>query len=416
LVFRSIFVKINLLPWYGCAFVVTLAEIGNSTFMQRLTLHLRLTKKCNADCVYCSSWQEKALPYMTADHFAQSIDFICDHVLPVMGLQGGVGSHASLQYTGGEILVVPRPVLRECVLYGRQRLGRIFENVTDGCQSNLQGSDDRIAYLSTLFGRRISTSIDDFTDQRRLKGSSERYRQQADHGRALLKRRRGHNPAVIYVVDGAGVAHAPAQYQRAEQDGADITLRAVFHGGRAVGAATIPELITAYGEVFDAWIMKGRVAVQPLYQLLTTWLAVQTGDSHLMTSNFGCPFQKNCAQVSLDLEPNGDLFICLDMADSGQMKLGNAIAGEFNTDIWSSLNDRQQHYDSKCRQCRWLAACQGGCMSEAIHHTGSPYGRTELCALWTSLFQRIDQAIEEHGQTALVEWCRSLQTPSLTVS
>jgi len=377
--------------------------------MQRLTLHLRLTKKCNADCSYCSSWQEKALPYMQPEDFCQSIDFICDQVLPVMGLTGGVGSHASLQYTGGEILVVPRRALKECVLYGRNRLGQIFERVTDGCQSNLQGSDDRIAFLHTLFGPRISTSVDDFTDQRRIKNSAPAYRAQTEHGRAMLRKRRGLNPAVIYVVDGAGVPHALAQYQKAEADACDLTLRAVFHGGRAVGAATIPELIDAYGTIFDRWIRKGGIMVQPLYQLLTTRLATITGDSTLMAANFGCPFQKNCAQVSLDLEPNGDLFICLDMADSGQMKLGNAVERQFNQDIWRNLNRRQEHYDQKCQKCTWLAACQGGCMSEAIHHTGSPYGRTELCSLWTDLFTRIDRAIADHGQDTLVSWCQQLQ-------
>lgn len=377
--------------------------------VQRLTLHLRLTKKCNADCTYCSSWQEQALPYMQADDFCRSIDFICDHVLPVMGVTGGPGSHASLQYTGGEILIVPRKVLKECVLYGRDRLGQVFDRVTDGCQTNLQGSDDRIAFLHTLFGPRISTSVDDFTDQRRSGGTAERYRQQTRHGRDLLLKRRGLNAAVIYVVDGAGVPHAHEQYRIVEEQGSDLTLRAVFHGGRAVGAATIPELITAYTSIYDDWIMKGRIAVQPLFQLLTTRLAVISGNSALMHANFGCPFQKNCARVSLDLEPNGDLFICLDMADSAQMKLGNAVKGHFNLNIWQSLDRRRDHLDQKCRQCRWLSSCQGGCMSEAIHHTGSPYGRTELCALWTAIFARIDNTIEQYGPDAIIEWCHTLQ-------
>ncbi|MEM6499397.1 MAG: SPASM domain-containing protein [Pseudomonadota bacterium] len=381
--------------------------------MERFTLHMRMTKACNADCSYCSSWQEDPDRYMDAAAYAKAVDFIADEVLPLMGWRHGDGGHLSIQYVGGEIMLVPKGQLRRSVYYARDRFGSMFDVVTDGCQTNLIGSSDRIAALQTLFGHRLSTSVDNFGSQRTVKGSPALYRAMMNKSRKELKRRRGLNAPAIFVVDAEGLPNAMAEYEIAEREGYDLTLRAVFHGGKEVGAATVPELAALYAEIFDAWALKGTVMVQPLYQLLTTRLSEIAKDEGLYQANFGCPFQKNCAFVSLNLDPNGDLYVCLDMADSDQFKLGNAVEGRFEREVWEGLANRRDHFDDKCRSCKWLASCQGGCMSEAVHHTGSPYGRTELCTVWESVFSHVDALIEREGVDAVAQWCREIATPKM---
>ena len=379
--------------------------------MERFTLHVRMTKHCNADCSYCSSWQEAPDQYMRTPDFARAVDFIADEVLPLMGWQQGQGGHLSIQYVGGEILLVPKSTLRGSVFYARDRFGSMFDVVTDGCQTNLIGKSDKIAALQTLFGHRLSTSVDNYGTQRTVKGSPELYRAMLNKSRAELKRRRGLNAPAIYVVDAAGVEHAMDELEIADREGYDLTYRAVFHGGKDVGAATIPELSALYVDLFERWAMRGTTMIQPHYQLLTTRLAERAGDEGLYKANFGCPFQKNCAFVSLNLDPNGDLYVCLDMADSGQYKLGNAIEERFEREVWEALAERRDHFDAKCRSCKFLEACQGGCMSEAVHHTGSPYGRTELCAVWLAVFDRIDALIDREGIEAVADFCRRIAMP-----
>lgn len=351
---------------------------------------------------------------MSPQDFAQAVDFIADEVLPLMGWEAGQAGHLSIQYVGGEILLVPKNALRRSVFYARDRFGAMFDVVTDGCQTNLIGSSDKVAALQTLFGHRLSTSVDHYGTQRTVKGSPELYRAMLNKSRQELKRRRGLNAPAIYVVDAAGLTHAKDELAIAEREGYDLTFRAVFHGGREVGAATIPELASLYTELFDQWAMTSQVMAQPFYQLLTTRLAERAQQDDLYQANFGCPFQKNCAFVSLNLDPNGDLYVCLDMADSGQFKLGNAVAGEFEKEVWQGLANRREHFDSKCRSCTWLSSCQGGCMSEAVHHTGSPYGRTELCAVWQAVFDRVDDLIDHEGGQAVADWCRAIATPKMT--
>jgi radical SAM protein with 4Fe4S-binding SPASM domain len=377
--------------------------------MKHFTLHARLTKRCNADCSYCSSWQDQPIPYMDAASFAQAVDFIIDRLMPLYGFTPGSADAATIQYVGGEVLTIPPEVLRANVIYARRRFGRLFSTVRDGVQSNLIGSEARVLGLNVLFGPRIGTSVETVTSLRTVGGSAERYRDMAAASREVLRRRRRVNPGGIFVVDADGAGNLPVEMARAEAEGYALVLRPVFRGGKATRSASVEAIITAYGRAMDAWLMTMRVPVEPFHQLLLSRLAEASGDASLAVINAACPFRADCATVSLDLEPNGDLYVCLDMADSAQFKLGNALTGEFSEDTRQRLLARRDHLVSACRVCPWRGACQGGCMSESIHQTGDPFGRTELCDLWRSLFTRIDTCIEHHGLAAVKAWAFSLR-------
>lgn len=369
------------------------------------TLHVRLTRKCNADCAYCSSWRDGELGSMTPAQFARSLDFLIPH-LRSLGFARGRGQTMSVQYVGGEVLTVPSSELKAIVLMARDRFSDIFDHVRDGVQSNLIGSPSRLTVLSALFASRISTSVDHYSEQRTIDGDAKKYRVFAIKSADRL-RRTGRDIPAIFVVDQTGLQHAEQEYRDAERAGHGLTLRAVFNGGRGVNEAP-PEAIAAlYGRIFDAWVMQGRIAVEPLYQLLYQRLG-RHGVIDMTHLEAGCPFQNNCADVSLNLDPNGDLYLCLDTADSNQMRLGNALAGEFDWALWRQIQARSQHLDASCRTCPYQRECGGGCLSEGYHQTGSPWGKTGLCVVWKTLFAKIDAVIERHGAPAVRDWLFSL--------
>lgn len=379
--------------------------------MKRFTLHIRLTKRCTAECTYCSSWQEKAIPYMSEADFSTAMNFISHEVLPLFGYKEKQKGFATIQYVGGEILTIPRKILRSCVFEARNIMAQHFTTVIDGVQSNLIGNPQRLKNLHTLFGKRIGTSIDNFSNHRRLGGSAEKYRTAAAKGRATLNKYRSFSPPAIFVVDKDGLKNLNSEIKQAEKQNYDLTLRPAFEGGSNIESASKTQLAQNFGEVFDDWLLKSNIRIEPHYKLLTSRLATHSKNAKKFADSSGCPFQNNCAKVSLDLEPNGDLFVCLDMADSNQYCIGNAIKGTFNHDIWQELYQRQNHLDNECQNCKWLKECQGGCMSEAIHHTGSIYGHTELCNTWKTIFSRIDKAIENHGITKIEDWLYKLDEP-----
>lgn len=377
----------------------------------RLTLHVRLTKRCNADCSYCSSWQDAPRAYMPFEDFRRALAFVQAQVLPLMGFPaveaGQRSPHVTVQYVGGEILTVPDAVLRRIVFHARDALSAQFEDVIDGVQSNLIASEAKVRRLHSLFGERLGTSVDHFTPQRTVAGSPAKYRDILARSRAQLKARRGFVPPAIFVVDRQGLPHVAQEIALAEAQGYALTLRPAFDGGRTVDHALRDGIIAELSSLAEHWLMRGRVLVEPFYHLTASRLAHRSAGA-VPAGMLACPFQKTCARVSLDLEPNGDLFVCLDMADSDQARLGNALTGDFDTDLWRSLAARAEHYDSSCRACTWLAECQGGCMSEALHHTGNPYGKTELCGLWKGIFAAADRAIDHHGGAAVRTWLSGL--------
>lgn len=341
---------------------------------------------------------------MDPKQFEQALNFIIASVLPVMNC-AGPASTVSVQYVGGEILLVPPQDLRRCVLTARSLLGEVFGTVIDGVQSNLVASERRILALDALFGGRVGTSADGRGTQRTLRGNPEAYRNAVSRSREVLERRRNRNPGAIFVVDKQGLGNLLYEIETASNRGYQLVLRPVFRGGRDVEQATIEELADVFGRGFDAWAMKSAVRVEPFVHLLKRRLSVTAAGGAWSV----CPFQRNCAEVSLDLEPDGTLYTCLDMADSGQYPFGNALGGTFDADRWRELQARKTRVDPRCAACPWFSACQGGCMSEAIHHVGSPYGRSDLCAVWTTLFRRIDRVIADHGSQEVTKWVRSLQ-------
>ena len=370
-----------------------------------LTIHARLIKGCNADCSYCSSWQEdpSARGRMSPSEFREALRFLKAEVFPVLGC-GGPHASVSVQYIGGEMLLIPQEELRECVEIARQELGEAFGTVRDGVMSNLVGSERRIMELDLLFGGNIGTSVDGRGTQRTVKGSPEAYRKGVERSRAALMKRRRRNPGAVFVVDRQGLANAVHEVEAASAAGYPLVLRPVFLGGRSVDGPSLPDLVSAMGQAFDAWAMKAAVPVEPFMHLMSKRLRPSSvvGDV--------CPFMRNCAQVSINVDPDGSLYTCFEMADAGQMKFGNALEGWFDRETWDALDARRVRLDPRCSSCPFFEACQGGCMNEAIQHTGSIYGRTEFCDVWTDLFIRIDALVSKHGMTAVRGWLAGLET------
>lgn len=385
--------------------------------MDHLTLHVRLNKACNAVCDYCSAHEEKHDQRMKPAAFERALAFIVP-LVQRLGL-GGARHHLAVQYVGGEVLLIPPEEFRTIVHSARAAFAPLFGTVVDGCQSNLIGSDDRTDVLMDLFEGRIGTSIDRYTNRRRVQGSASKYRTifMRQHQRSETRFQRP-LPAIL-VVDRASAPFVPQEIQDAHRKGYGLTLRPVFHGGAPVDALSVEELAGLYEATFERWFLKQRIVVQPFFQLLTQRWGKRQADRHTaglttvidrqrasawQSNNHGCPSQHNCATASLDLEPNGDLYICLDTADSGQLRLGNALTGEWDETLWARIRDRSSHLARECYTCDYYHACQGGCMSEALHTTQDVFGKTEYCAVWKRLFARIDRALDAADPAAVERW------------
>lgn len=368
------------------------------------TLHVRLTRRCNADCAYCSSRSDHK-GYMTASEYRRSAEYILE--LLENPSFGGIHRNGQIhiQYIGGEILTIPKRQLREIVTVGREVFSGYFSHVVDGTQSNLVGPPDRISNLQALFGKRISTSIDSFGNKRTLNGSAELYRKTIRISLDSLKRR-SFNPAAIVVVDQDSLPYLDSEIAVSEEAGRPMRLRPVFHGGSPISPAEPSAMAERFGKACSSWLMNSRISVDPFMQLLLLRLAEVDGGAGTQSS--GCPFSDNCAHESLNLDPDGSLYVCLDMADAGLMPLGNALAREFDWGIHQGIAKRYGNLHPDCQACQWRVSCRGGCTMEAIQHSGQIDGKTPLCGTWQSCFSAIDDAIARHGPANVRAWSEGL--------
>ncbi|MBM5458984.1 SPASM domain-containing protein [Pseudomonas sp. P66] len=370
-----------------------------------LTLHIRLTKACNADCGYCSSWQESQSTRMSPEDFKRSIDFVFDEGFQRLGISP---THITAQYIGGEILTVPHADLLESVSYLRDKAAKYGIAFVDGVQSNLIGSPARAKRLYDLFEGRLGTSVDDMSDVRTVNGSAEKYRLIWREADTSLRRERS-VPGAVYVLDQAGLSGVDRQMMLCARDQRMLTLRPLFQGGTPGQVLQGSEATRdAFVTGFKQWFMRLPIIVEPYFYLTQARLRTLSGSKQL--AGAGCAFQADCTKRSLSVEPNGDLYVCQDMADGGIGKLGNSLNGQWDAGMVAMLSERPGRLDDSCRSCPYIAECQGGCMFEAAAQGRGMYGKSQHCTSWMTLFALIDAGVAEHGLQDVSGWLHRIET------
>lgn len=382
----------------------------------QLTLHIRLTKKCNADCSYCSSYsndleQNQAMSLL---NFEKSIEFIKSIIFKYS--LGGKRDFISFQLIGGEISLLSIDYLENVKKILLNHFS-FFKETQIGIQSNLIASKKTIHQLSETF-EHIGTSFDHFTNQRTIKGDSEKYKKIFLKNISEVKKQTAKNIGGVTVVDSKMLPHLHQEIEIAHQNKRSIVLRPVFKAGMGCSAQDnmdLNEMTRVYCEAFEHWFLKQSIIVEPFFSSLMKRLAFHNASNFPEIKNLlnnivvSCPSQKNCAQVSLNLDPNGDIFLCQDMSDSQELKLGNALDGVFHDHIWQLLKARETKLHKDCFTCPYFQECQGGCMKESFEHHQNLYEKTHFCATWKKIYERIDEKVLQTPKNDLMNWIKKIK-------
>ena len=371
-----------------------------------LTFHVRITKKCNADCSYCSSFEAHAKDLMPIEDVEKSIKFIANII--TKHNFGGTRKSITVQYIGGELLTVPIKYLTDFTKIVEKELSPLFLNFRQGCQSNLIGSQKRVSDLLYLFDGNIGTSLDTETKQRTILNSNVAYNKIFFKNLKYSKKMTGKNLSSIVVIDKEMIPNIKNQISFAEKEKIHITLRPVFNGGMPIEHVDGNDLNHLYTDLFNDWFMKSNIAIEPFFSLLDKRILKYNKDN-IIQSISGCPFQHNCSTSSINMEPDGTLYTCLDMADSNHYPIGNALKEELNIDTFKLLSERHNKLNSDCIKCDYFNECQGGCMNEAIEHKSDVFGKTEYCSTWKVLFKLIDEGILTYGVNDVSLWINKLK-------
>lgn len=370
-----------------------------------LTLHIRLTKHCNADCTYCSSWQASPDARLTPDALERSLTFILDSGPGVLGV---AFTHVTAQFLGGEIAMVPRAELDEHIRLVKRICAERGIGCVVGAQSNLIVSEQKAARLYDLFEGRLGTSIDLTTDARTVKGDAEKYRLIWKSADQYLRSKRS-TPGAIYVVEPDSGADAIKHLREAARSNRAITFRPIFKGGiEAVQTNSAEQFRDVMTELFDEWFLRLPVIAEPFFQMCEARVDELGGMGRVQST--ACAFQQDCTRKSVNIEPNGDLYVCLEMADAGFAPIGNGVRMEWYADALAMYSSRAGNLPGSCRECPYLASCQGGCMYESIAQGHGVHGKSYHCATWKALYARIDEAVAMHGLSHIHDWLHRLAT------
>lgn len=372
------------------------------------TFHIRVSKKCNADCSYCSSFESSFSDLMSVDDLHKSMNFISNLINKYS--IGGDRNTISVQYVGGELLTIPVEYFRSFTGIVQDYLSPLFSNYIHNGQSNLIGSKDRIVELFHTLDGNVGSSLDISTQQRTVKKSSSKYQTIYLKNLNVVKKLTGYYPSSIIVIDEKIKATLFDNIKFAEERKMHLVLRPLFQGGVKVDTLTDDNISDIYEKVFNYWFLKSNIIIDPLYSMLQKRLLKDNINDENFHNISGCNFQHNCALSSLNLEPNGDLYICLDMADGKHYCIGNAIEGKFDDILFEKLISRSQFLDKNCLSCDYFSACQGGCMNESIEQGNGIFGKTEYCSSWKKIFNLIDEAIYKNNKDEIKLWLKSISS------
>jgi len=306
----------------------------------------------------------------------------------------------SAHYIGGEILLLNSEELHKMVKFNRSVFAE-YAHFVDGVQSNLIAGKGKLDSLVEIFDNRIGTSEEFVPRSRTIKGDPELYHSIYENSIGYLSKK-GIKLGIIYAVSEDSNNDAFLTYKKSTLEHRDFGLRPVFSGGAEhEQTSNIEHLKHIYLKVLDSWFMSGNNVVEPFTGFIESILSMRTHCS-------GCPFQNNCTKKSISLEANGDIYVCMDMADSKQFKLGNAIEETMDYKLVDFLASREESINHACGSCEYKESCQGGCMSEAIHAYGTHSDKTPYCELWKAVHRRINELIELHSPEKTREWIKRI--------
>jgi radical SAM protein with 4Fe4S-binding SPASM domain len=371
-------------------------------------LHVRPTRKCNADCAYCCSWQPDAQAAggsrdteLTPEVYTTALSFIW----VLWERYDLVPEKVEASYLGGEVLTLPHERLKAVVDTARDFFAERGVEFVDSVQTNMIGTYEQVTRLFGLFEWRAGTTIDRMGNLRTVNGCASEYRsifRVNDIKLRMGRKQRDPIPAV-FVLDAMGIKHLPDEMSAAKREGRDLMLRTPLFGFRDVSAPAPKTIGEALVEAFDSWYLRSNYVLEPMFTLLQRRLAARGALPPMPAP--GCPFRTHCGERVVNIDPDGKLYLCQEQADVGMPAFANPVNGDFDEALWLRLRDREVPDD--CIECPWVADCQGGCMTEAILHGNDEHGPTGLCEAWKMLFVRIEESLRSRDRYA-VEWIKRL--------
>lgn len=334
-------------------------------------LLLELTDCCNFSCRYCfvgAKPQHGARAYPTG---------VLDQILAFL-LRTGRGP---LLLSGGEPLMVPN--FWEVVDAVAPRIStEILTNgsLLDGAAVRRFGAYERL---------RVSVSLDGAaaSDHDRARGPGS-FAAATGAVKRLTDAGLGGRVSIRMVMTEESIRCVPAMLRLVRDRGlSDLNANFVVSHGRSGAAPSRLPPVAAFRSVLAEILADPELRFLALTRSNLFALGLM-GEAADMTDFPGCPFGE-----SMRVDAAGYLYPCQDLVGESD-RLGNVFEEDIGRVYRRSIpalrarvqeSARRPSQMEECRQCVFLARCEGGCPARAKHSCGVEMNRDDLCELRKAL-------------------------------
>ena len=357
---------------------------------------------CNLGCTYCFYLGKKDLyPRRRRRMGDEVLDAVCRQLL------GGGAPSVSFGWQGGEPTLMGLPFFERAVACQR-RHARPGQVVSNTLQTNGLLLDDPWCAFLRRYRFLVGLSIDgplDLHDAYRVGTNGAGSFARVARAAARLACHGVETNALVVLTD--------RSVDRVEDIWRTLVELGLRHfqlipcleseaGSPGRGASWQPYamLPERYGEVlcrlFDLWTGAFRDGLPTLF---VRWFDA------LLFAYVGlepplCTLSEVCGQ-GLVVEHNGDVYAC-DFFVSPEWRLGNLLVDDLRElargPAQVAFGQRKRELHARCRQCRWLAVCRGGCPRDRDHDPREP-GLDPYCEAYRVFFEHADPRLRGLAET-----------------
>ncbi len=359
------------------------------------TLLLIPTHRCNLRCRYC--YEPSCLKEEEGEYTPQLVERIIDQYYAYV--TSSTDTKPKIIWHGGEVLLWGIRNFEHALAYCERVFGE--KKVKHSLQTNLTLITPEYIELFKKYKVGVGFSIDgppEFNDKTRVfangKGTSTVLEE-----KIRLCREYKLNLGAIVVATRYNIGSMSQIYEYLNGLGIVFKVNPLFECGEAKNSfnelAVSPALYAeAMIGLFDYWTKDPNARVN-----ISTFTDIAGSLGSNKTTL--CCYTRNCQQNFTCIAPNGNIFPCARFAGGG-----NFIYGNIQTeDLTKVITAKREFFfqkrvvkieNEKCKGCRFISICYGGCMHDAWVATGHIDSKSLFCESYRKIFMHIEEYLKSN--------------------
>lgn len=334
-----------------------------------MTIHFRTTKKCNINCIGCSSPFNKEKDFSSTNENLQKLNkFLRLYSSIVKNKQNLL----DISYIGGEVLNSQNV---DYFKYIDNFLINKNWDIISGIQTNLIYEKQKLDDLIKNY-ENFSTSYN-FDDSRKIRNKSKLFKTKFKEN-YIYAYKKNINIPIIVLITSKNVSKMFKIYKLLNKYNINVVFRYFLPIGNGKDLLDlIPNQELFAKNLIQINEDKNKIInVEPLE---TMKKIVNKIIPH------SCGFQNNCVDCSLSIENNNKIYTCMEIAELNILSISDDME-KINFDNLEKLNNRKTLISDECKKCNVFEYCKGGCMAESYMINKDLYGKTFMCKSWYILF------------------------------